>query len=466
MSTILGSGKKDLSLLMSYAATDRFLRDGGRLGFVITQSAFKTLGAGQGFRRFEWGNGDRPLFDDAAHVCVERVDDLTDFQPFELAGTRTACFVWRKGQPTEYPLPYYLWQKTSRGKSIPAHATLAEARAATRRLQLTAQPVEPCDPTSSWLTCPAALTDALDRIRGESPYKAHEGANTGGANAIYWLEDRNASESQAPRRSCRNIVDGAKKKVAQVEMDVESDLLYPILRGREVRRWEARPTALILMVQDPTSRRGYEESQFATDFPLAYAYLKSFETQLRGRAAYRRYFTRNGGGSTRETGPFYSMFNVGRATFAPWKVVWHRMVAPIGAAVVGSLDGKPILPQETHAFVACGSADEAHFLAGLMNSTPFNYAAMSFSQSGGKSFGSPQLLRQLRLPEYEPTVETHRTVAALSRECHRFARESADKGPSAELQQELDAAAASVWRIGRATMEQIRSANAQLTKAD
>ena len=55
MDTILGKGKKDISMLMSYVAMDNYLRERGRLGFVITQSVFKTAGAGQGFRRFQLG---------------------------------------------------------------------------------------------------------------------------------------------------------------------------------------------------------------------------------------------------------------------------------------------------------------------------------------------------------------------------------------------------------------------------
>jgi hypothetical protein len=52
MDTILGKGKKDISMLMTFTVMDGLLKDGGKLGFVITQSLFKTSGAGQGFRRF------------------------------------------------------------------------------------------------------------------------------------------------------------------------------------------------------------------------------------------------------------------------------------------------------------------------------------------------------------------------------------------------------------------------------
>jgi hypothetical protein len=38
----LGGGKKDISMLFVYSVVDQYLRDGSRLGFVITQTVFKT----------------------------------------------------------------------------------------------------------------------------------------------------------------------------------------------------------------------------------------------------------------------------------------------------------------------------------------------------------------------------------------------------------------------------------------
>ena len=54
-----GGGKKDLSMLMLYAAADRYLKPSGRLAMVVTQTLFQTRGAGDGFRRFRLG-GDGP----------------------------------------------------------------------------------------------------------------------------------------------------------------------------------------------------------------------------------------------------------------------------------------------------------------------------------------------------------------------------------------------------------------------
>jgi len=92
MDTILGKGKKDISMLMSYVAMDKYLKKGGKLGFLITQSVFKTAGAGQGFRRFLLGSGE--------HIQVQHVDDMVELQPFEGASNRTSVVILQKGRQT------------------------------------------------------------------------------------------------------------------------------------------------------------------------------------------------------------------------------------------------------------------------------------------------------------------------------------------------------------------------------
>ncbi|RMH30837.1 MAG: SAM-dependent DNA methyltransferase [Nitrospirae bacterium] len=455
METILGRGKKDLSMLMSYVVTDRLLRAHGLLGFIITQSVFKTAGAGQGFRRFCW--------DQRGIVRVECVDDMTDFQPFENASNRTSVFIWRKGRRTTYPVQYRLWQKTALHQSIDQDAALHEVRSMTRCLLYVAEPVDNNDPTAPWLTARPRAVEAIRQIVGHSDYKAHEGVNTGGNNAVYWVEI--IYERPDGVVVIRNLTEGAKRNVPSVNAELEPDLLYPLLRGREVRRWQAKRSAYIILAQDVATRRGIDPEIMQWRFPKTYAYLKRFEKQLRGRAAFKRYYTRREDGRIVETGPFYSMFDVGKYTLSPFKTVWHRMVAPIGAVVVGKEAGKPILPQETHVYVGLRERREAFYLAGMLNSTPFNFAAMAYSQAGGKSFGSPHILDNLYVPKFDPNEGTHRHVAELAASIQvGFTAMSADELAAAEA--ELDEATAGVWSITDDQLAEIHESYRELTKAD
>jgi SAM-dependent methyltransferase len=101
--SILGKSKDDISILMTYVAIDKYLKRNGKLGFLITQSVFKSAGAGQGFRRFQLASKEP--------IQVVYVDDMVELKPFEGIGNRTSIIVLKKGKNTEYPIPYSYWVK-------------------------------------------------------------------------------------------------------------------------------------------------------------------------------------------------------------------------------------------------------------------------------------------------------------------------------------------------------------------
>jgi hypothetical protein len=190
------------------------------------------------------------------------------------------------------------------GRSSPRFtydSTLDEVQAATQRLHFDAEPVDPQDPTSPWLTARPKALKAIRKVLGKSDYEAHEGVNTGGANAVYWVEK--VLERPDGLVVVRNLVEGAKIKVDEVTEPIEPDLLYPLLRGRDVQRWRAEPSALILMVQDPVKRRGIDEKELQMRCPRTYGYLKRFEPVLRQRAAFKRYFRPERGGKEPRPAP-------------------------------------------------------------------------------------------------------------------------------------------------------------------
>jgi hypothetical protein len=265
----------------------------------------------------------------------------------------------------------------------------------------------------------------------------------------------------------RNLTQGAKREVPEVVEAVEPDLLYPLLRGRDVQRWKAEPSACILMVQDPEKRRGYSEEWLQENYPRTYGYLKRFEEVLRKRAAFKRYFTRKDKNNRIvETGPFYSMFDVGPYTFAPWKVVWTR-IAKIEAAVVGSHlmpylnQSKPIVPQETITLVECAGEDEAHYICALINSSPFQFAATSYSQEGGKSMGSMHILEHIRIPRFDPKNSVHLRLAELSKEAHAAAR--GDERGLRAIEAEIDQQAAQVWGLNAEELRAVQESLMELS---
>jgi len=383
----LGGGKKDLSMLFTYAAADRYLRSGGVLAFVITQEVFQSKGAGEGFRRFRLGN-EGPL------LGVRAVHDFVRVRPFKDAANKTAAIFLTKGAATVYPVPYHLWERD------------AEGRPSRRRME--ARPLGGA--AGPWQIL-AEGEEQLPRMAGGNPYKAVLGVNAN-PYGVFWMEVRKALAGGLAE--VRNLPEMGKRPIAPATARIEAERLYPALRGADIRRWGAVPAIHVLLVQDPAQGRGYPETVMEERWPHTLDYLRGFRGELMARALYKKYHAR-------AAHPFYSQFNVGAPALAPFKVVWKRMSSDLSAAVVSDWEGplgrKMVLPLETTAFIGTAAEDEAHYLCAVMNSSPVRRFVKSFS-SAGRGFGTPYVAARIRIPKYDPACGEHRSLAAMSLAMH------------------------------------------------
>ncbi len=353
----------------------------------MTQTPFQSKGAGDGFRRFRLGES-------GAWLRVVQVHDMADFQPFFGAANWTSTVILEKGSPTVYPVPYVRWSLRTGASMRGGQSQLASDKDGTvpsgsagsgrlefRLRRCEAQPIDPERPNSPWLVRPQGLGQAVDRLVGPSDYQAHLGANSGGANGVYWVRVLGPDEGGV---RIQNGVGRAKRRVETVEHVVERELLYPLLRWGDVARYRAVCSSHLLLAQDVETRRGIEATTLSAKYPNAGRYLRRFQTMLEGRAAYRRY---------QQDAAFWSMYDVGPYTVAPIKVVWRRMDRRINAAVAGPIDDpwlgpRPVIPQETCVLIPAATLDEAHYLCAAMNSSVVSYLVRAHSVRGGKGFGN------------------------------------------------------------------------------
>jgi hypothetical protein len=379
---------------------------------------------------------------------------MVSLNPFEGASNRTAVMVLEKGRPTRYPVAYTLWRKT-KGARFTYDSTLDEVQAATKRLHFKAEPVDPNDPTSPWLTARPKALKAIRRVLGMSDYQAHAGAYTGGANAVYWVEPMLKRPDGLV--VVRNLTEGAKIKVDEVTEPLEPDLLYPLLRGRDVQRWRAEPSALILLTHEPGMRlRAIPEKDMQMRYPRTYGYLKRFEPVLRQRAS------RGVSDMLKKGSSFYTMFAVGDYTFAPWKVVWPWISQGIRAAVVGFSEGKAVVPEHNVFLVACNDSNEAFYICGLLNSSMRDITARSFFSTGGGGIGSPVVLEHIRIPRYNPQDAVHRRLAELSQAAHQAARRE-DAAELARIEAEIDRQTAQLWGLSEDELRAIQQSLAEVS---
>jgi hypothetical protein len=450
MDTILGKGKKDISMLMTYVAMDKYLKKDGKLGFLITQSVFKTAGAGQGFRRFKLGDG-KPL-------QVLHVDDMVKLQPFEGATNRTSVVILQKGRPTKYPMPSYLyWRKTAKGKSIATTSRLEDVLEMTERKQFAAQPVDENDLTSPWLTGRPKAIKAVKKVLGQSDYVAHAGCYTGGANGVYWVDivDRRPDGLVL----VANITEGVKKKVESIQMAIEPDLLYPLLRGRDVKRWQAEPSAYILMVQDPVERQGINEDEMKTSYPKTYQYLKRFGEVLRERKS-------RGVSDMLEKGaPLYTMFAVGDYTFAPYKVVWRYIATEFTCAVTSTCSGehlgpKLIMPDHRLMIVPLDIEQEAHYLCSMLNSSLSRFLVQNYVV---ETQISTHALQHVRVPKFNPADKVHKELASLSQNAHYAVSIGDEAGLREIIEPGVDELAAQIWGLTNEELNDIKTSLEEMT---
>ncbi|NVM02046.1 MAG: N-6 DNA methylase [Candidatus Helarchaeota archaeon] len=394
----LGGGRKDISMLFTYAVAEKYLKNNGILGFLITQTVFKTLGAGEGFRRFQIGNKE--------HLKVIEVIDLVDVRPFQNASNMTSILIIKKGIKTEYPIPYTKIIEIEKSRSTEVYI---EQVIELKSKQLYAEPIT--KPTSPWFTTTKKLLK-LKRLIGPSPYVAYLGLNTGGANGIYWL---NVLKPDGDFLIIENRPEEGKKRIKKIKHQLEKDLIYPLVKSKNLRAWKTiGDYTFTLMVQDPKKRSGLKDLE--KKFPKTYQYLKNFENFLKERPMFKKYF--NG-----SRAPFYTMFNIGTYTFAPFKVVWNRMGNKLNSSVlchteIKDIGKRIIIPDNVLTFIPFNDKNEAYYVCSIMNSKLCSFLLQKFSLKGGKSFAPPSIIKFLNIPKFDLNNEIHKKLAILSENAH------------------------------------------------
>ena len=448
---LLPAGKLELATLFTYACADAYLAGDGRLGFVITQTVFKTSGAADGFRRFTLPAG--------VPLGVTEVHDFVELKPFEGAQNRTATLILEKGSPTRYPLPYikyeptkaYLRLRRQHSFEPPIDAVLASVTCQ----KLIATPVSPSLQQSPWITTTSHGLTALGKVFGSSSYGARKGIYTLGAKGAFWLEGK---EDIGSAMLVANVVEPAnKREVPKIQAQVEKALLFPLLRGRDVERWYSRPSLFFLLThRQDNPKNTYPETELRRDYPKAYAYLSELRSILKKRPRVRKFGLE-----------WYAVGDIGPYSVAPFRVVWRYIATDLICAVVSVADTpwgekKTVLADHKLCQVAFEKQEPAHLVCSLLNSLPARAAAMSYVV--GTQI-STHIVQNIRLPQFDRKNATHIELCRLSQRAHELAAwlvanaaDEAAKRELARVEDQIDRAAAQLWGLTDAELDEIRHA--------
>jgi len=399
-----GGAKRDVGVALVWMAT-QYLLPGGKMGVVLPATLFRGGNAGRSFRRFTVGP-ETPL-------RVLQVEDLSELSVFPGTIRRTVLFFAEKGFPTRYPVPYYIWRKEG------GQREMDNGRLHASRTKLVAVPSCPDDTAAPWSITTESARNIWQKVAGPSEYSAYLGANTAGANGVFWLEIIGHECGLAVVRNC---AESGRRATPHFQGPLEPDLLYPLLRWKDVIPAGVAST-VILLVQDPLTRKAIPEELLKARYPLTYAYLSQFRDILEARAARRKLHRKE---------PWYSQYNVGHYTMAPHKVVWRRMDWKFRAVLVGpqprgEVGVRPVVPQETCCFIPVDSVEEGAYLLAILNSRLVREIVQASALPGSRGFASPRILRTLAIPRFDPRVDLHRRLAEIGQKASSTGQVSCDK---------------------------------------
>ncbi len=236
-----------------------------------------------------------------------------------------------------------------------------------------------------------------------------------------------------------------KRKVESVSAKVEMQSVYPLLRGRDIAKWCADPSLSIIHAQDVQNpSKALSETVLQKKYPFTHSYFLKHKEVLLERKDFQKFFKPYGA-------PFYSLYNFGAYTFAPYKVVWREIATSVDAVVISRLKGKAILPDHKLLLVAFDDSNEAHYFCALINSSPFR----AFSKAASIStHNAPATLTEVRIPKFDVENSCHSELAEISARCHKQTAAGIDVS---DLEEQIDELAAELWGLTKEELKEIKN---------
>jgi len=167
-------------------------------------------------------------------------------------------------------------------------------------------------------------------------------------------------------------------------VDIEDTFLYPMYKSSGL---SAKPrTARKMLV--PQRYPGEDVSEIKAVAPKTWAYLTRHRDLLRKR-----------GSSIYKNKGDFAIFGVGPYSFTPWKVAISGFYKRLLFTVVGPIENRPVVFDDTVYYISCYSEAEATFMADLLNSEITRSLLESLIHWESKRPITVELLKQVSLAE-------------------------------------------------------------------
>lgn len=410
-----GGNELDISAMITYTTSDKWLKADGRLAFVITGTIFKNPSSA-GFRHFKLEPSNLKSF----YLAPISVDDMKALKPFNDASNHTAVAVFDKSKkPGTYPVPYRIWNSAPGfTKAIPANLSLAAVRA---RVSIMTKEAAPVDGRGSpWAVLSKGRFKKLKALSGACTWVAGRKGITTDLNGVYFVP---VIQDNGKLVQIRSRPEAGKKALGAVKTAwVEPALLYPLVKGAgdfescylRLNNPDRADDGLYTFVPnigiDKSDYVASETAMNSVSLAKTKAWFTAYKALLEVRSTYRRQM---------KDAPFYGVYNVGDYTFQPWKVVWPEMSTRFYAAVAGSssvpiVGSRPYVPDHKVYFVGFDDKEPAHFLCGLLNTS----MVREWIESHTVSIQMGDIFKHMNIPEYDAMNGAHIALSALVEKSH------------------------------------------------
>ncbi|WP_336273314.1 N-6 DNA methylase [Vreelandella indica] len=394
----VGGIESDISTVITYQAINHYLEDSGVLGFFLPGSVFTTPSSA-GFRRFLVGP-------EKIECKINLVEDYDSIRPFDGVSNLPRFLVVKKGDSTDFPVLYRKW--------APGKTPLAKIRKARRASDfkifaqcqdLQATPVHGGDNGRPWLVGTKEEHLIFSKIFSGSQrsYKARKGV-TADRNGIFWVYELEKKEDSLVL--VENAADiGKTVGLPKITALIEDEHLFPLLRGRNVKPFDASPDESLRIIVPQRGMHG--DPNLSVDFPFTFSYFAKFKSHLENRSSYKRFQKKHS---------FYSLWSTGDYTFSPYKVLWREVSKKFSAAYVGSYEvggvSKIVIPDHKLYFIPVESEDEAAYLTGFLNSLTISNAVSAYASQ--LSLGA-SVADYLNIPKFDKSNTVMSNISDLSK---------------------------------------------------
>ena len=399
MNARLGFSHDDISVVFLYVAADKYLKNRGKLGFVMKQTLYKSI-AGKEFRKFKIEKNN-----ELCNLKVVKVNDMLDLKPFRSsANAETSTLILEKNSKTTYPISYNIWKL--KNTQINENNTLEEIKDNITIECKDASPNNPDDLKDTWIISDQGNIHTYNKIKNH--YKPRHGI-VNDLNAVFFINILEKDNSFV--RIENNVISRAKKKVKNITVWIENDCVYPMLKPKNIKKWKIDGYEYVILPQKHSGEKN--ESIIRTKYPKTYHYLHRFKEELNDRSS--DWFKM-------PNIPFYSIFGIGPYSFGAYKIVWSCMGYSPKFVVVSNVKNKfigtkKIMPDNTIGSISVNTSVEAHYVCSILNSKIVT--TMFDNRSSKSKWGiSITMVADIPIPAFDKHNLDHLKLSTLSKDAH------------------------------------------------